>query len=63
MKVNVYDFDNTIYDGETLVDYIMYFVKTDPKIWKYIPKLLVIAFKDRLEKRLMLMHHFLKAIM
>ena len=47
MKVNVYDFDNTIYDGETLVDYIMYFVKTDPKIWKYIPKLLVIAFKDR----------------
>ena len=34
MKVNVYDFDNTIYDGETLVDYIMYFVKTDPKIWK-----------------------------
>ena len=47
MKVNVYDFDNTIYDGETLVDYIMYFVKTDPKIWKYIPKLLVIAFKDK----------------
>lgn len=46
MKVNVYDFDNTIYDGETLVDYIMYFVKHDPKIWKYIPKLLVIAFKD-----------------
>lgn len=47
MKVNVFDFDNTIYDGETLVDYIMYFVKHDPKIWKYIPKLLVIAFKDK----------------
>ena len=47
MKVNVYDFDNTIYDGETLVDYIMYFVKTDPKIWKYIPKLLIIALKDK----------------
>lgn len=46
MKINVYDFDNTIYDGETLVDYIMYFIKHDPKIWKYIPKLLVIAFKD-----------------
>ena len=44
--MNVYDFDNTIYDGETLVDFIMYYVKTDPRIWKYVPKLLYIAFKD-----------------
>lgn len=44
--MNVYDFDNTIYDGETLVDFIMYYVRTDPRIWKYIPKLLVICFKD-----------------
>lgn len=27
MNVNVYDFDNTIYDGETLVDFILYYVK------------------------------------
>lgn len=45
--MNVYDFDNTIYDGETLVDYALYFIKTDPKIWKYVPKLLYIAFKDK----------------
>lgn len=44
--MNVYDFDNTIYDGETLVDFIVYYIKTDPKIWKYIPKLLYIYFKD-----------------
>lgn len=44
--MNVYDFDNTIYDGETLVDFVLYYIKTDPKIWKYIPKLLVICFKD-----------------
>lgn len=44
--MNVYDFDNTIYDGETLVDFILYYVKTDPRIWKYVPKLLYIAFKD-----------------
>ncbi len=44
--MNVYDFDNTIYDGETLVDFILYYVKTDPKIWPYLPKLLYIAFKD-----------------
>lgn len=45
--MNVYDFDNTIYDGETLVDFILYFVRTDPGIWKYVPKLLYIAFKDK----------------
>lgn len=44
--MNVYDFDNTIYDGETLVDFILYYVRTDPHIWKYVPKLLYIAFKD-----------------
>lgn len=46
--MNVYDFDNTIYDGETLVDFILFFVKTDPKIWRYVPKLAVIALKDKL---------------
>ncbi len=44
--VNVFDFDNTIYDGETLVDFILYFVRHDPKIWRYVPKLIVIAIKD-----------------
>lgn len=44
--MNVYDFDNTIYDGETLVDFILYYVRHDPRIWKYIPKLLYICFKD-----------------
>ena len=47
MKINVYDFDQTIYDGETLIDYIMYYIRHDRKIWKYVPKLLVIAFKDK----------------
>lgn len=46
LNVNVYDFDNTIYDGETLVDFILYYVRRDIKIWKYIPKLILIAFKD-----------------
>ena len=47
-NVNVYDFDNTIYDGETLVDFILYYIKTDRKIWKYVPKLIIIAIKDAL---------------
>ena len=46
-NVTVYDFDNTIYDGETLVDFIMYYIRHDIKIWKYVPKLIVIAIKDK----------------
>lgn len=48
MDVNVFDFDNTIYDGETLVDFIVYFMKHDRKIWKYVPRLALIAVKDAL---------------
>ncbi len=44
--MNVYDFDNTIYDGETLVDMIVYFMKHDPKVWKYLPKLAFVWCKD-----------------
>lgn len=44
--MNVYDFDNTIYDGETLVDFAASYLKTDPAIWRYVPKLLWICFKD-----------------
>ena len=33
-RVNVYDFDNTIYDGETLVDIILYFIRRAPAIRK-----------------------------
>ena len=46
--MNVFDFDNTIYDGETLVDFIIYYIKTDPHIWRYVPKLFYIYFKDTL---------------
>ncbi|MCM1544597.1 MAG: haloacid dehalogenase-like hydrolase [Ruminococcus sp.] len=46
--MNVYDFDNTVYDGETLVDFIIYYVFHDIKIWRFIPKLLFIWLKDSL---------------
>ena len=45
--MNVYDFDNTIYDGETLVDFALYYIKKDIRIWKYLPKLIIIALKDK----------------
>lgn len=37
--MNVYDFDGTIYDGESSVEFILEFLKHDIKILKYIPKL------------------------
>ena len=37
--VNVYDFDNTIYDGESGFDIFMFYLKKDPKeIAKLIPR-------------------------
>lgn len=47
MGVNVYDFDNTIYDGESLVDLVLYYIPRDPRIWRYLPQLIRIALRDR----------------
>ncbi len=36
-KMNVYDFDNTIYRGESGVDLFKYFLKRDPKLITSLP--------------------------
>lgn len=35
--MNVYGFDSTIYDGEAIVDFLMFCVKKDISLTKYIP--------------------------
>ena len=35
--MNVYDFDNTIYDGESFIDLFIFLFKKDPSLVKYIP--------------------------
>ena len=35
--MNVYDFDNTIYRGESGVDLFLYYLKKDPKLLAKIP--------------------------
>lgn len=35
--MNVYDFDNTIYDGESIIDFFMFCIKKDISLSKYIP--------------------------
>ena len=37
MKMNVYDFDNTIYDGESFIDLFIFLFKKDPSLVKYVP--------------------------
>ncbi len=38
--MNVYDFDNTIYDGESALDFFFYYVKKQPSLLRYLPKVL-----------------------
>lgn len=38
--MNVYDFDNTIYDGESALDFFFAYVMVNPKLVKLIPKVL-----------------------
>lgn len=38
--MNVYDFDKTIYDGESSVEFFLCYIKHDPKVLAYIPTIL-----------------------
>ena len=38
--MNAYDFDETIYDGESSVEFVFAFIKHDPSVLKFIPKVL-----------------------
>lgn len=35
--MNVYDFDETIYDGESSVQFVYYYLKYDPSVIKFVP--------------------------
>lgn len=38
--MNVYDFDNTIYDGESVLDFFFFYLKKNPTLVKFLPKVL-----------------------
>ncbi len=50
MQYYLYDFDGTIYDGDSSFDFIMYCFRTNPKLIKYLPKCLNAAFKYKAKK-------------
>lgn len=48
--MNVYDFDNTIYKGESAIDFFFYYLKKDPKLIFYVPKVVVALVKYKARK-------------
>jgi len=43
--MNVFDFDNTIYRGETGVDLFLFFFKRDPSLVRYLPLALDLIYR------------------
>ena len=46
--MNAYDFDNTIYDGESIVDFFLFCLKKDLKLLKYLPNIIILLIKYKL---------------
>lgn len=44
-KYILYDFDGTIYDGDSSVDFIIFCFKKNPQIIKLLPKFIIAAYK------------------
>lgn len=38
--MNVYDFDNTVYKGESALQFFFFYIKRDPYLLRYVPKVL-----------------------
>ena len=47
--MNVYDFDGTIYHGDSTRDFVFYLIKNHPKVIKYIPAFILAVIKYRLK--------------
>ena len=45
MKLNLYDFDGTIYDGDSETDFFFFCLKKNKKVLKIIPKIIISFFK------------------
>lgn len=50
MEYILYDFDGTIYDGDSSFDFIKYCFLKKPKLMKYLPKYVTAALKYKLNK-------------
>ena len=51
--INVYDFDGTIYDGDSSIDFYLYCINRKPNLIKYMPKFITatILYKLRIKEK------------
>lgn len=49
--MNVYDFDKTIYDGDSTLDFYLYCLKKQPTIATYIPKQVMSMMQYKLKQK------------
>ena len=43
--MNVYDFDNTIFEGDSTMRFVLFCLKSRPKTWLYIPRIAFSALR------------------
>lgn len=48
--MNVYDFDNTVYKGESALQFFFFYIKRDPYLLKYVPKVMYALIKYKAGK-------------
>ena len=48
--MNVFDFDNTIYDGESSFDFFKFCIRKKPSLVKHMPKVAAMLFKYKTSK-------------
>jgi len=60
MKISIYDFDKTIYDGDSMVDFYRYCLVKKPALVRYLPHQLfhIFLFKLGLENRTQVKSNF-----
>ncbi len=49
-SMNIYDFDNTIYDGESVWDFFISYIKVNPSFVRFIPRVIYAFAKYKLGK-------------
>lgn len=48
--MNVYDFDNTIYRGESALDFFFFYLRQDPQLLRFVPRVFHALFRYKLGK-------------
>ena len=51
--MRVFDFDNTVYDGESVIDFYLFSLRRNPKVARYVPVVLYHLLRYKLGRTTM----------